>query len=75
MSDDAFQFEWERRTVGDLLRHVSRTMPDDDPGSLTPAQYLDVIAYILEMNDFPAGTTELTADASGLDTSLRSPGS
>lgn len=75
MSDDAFQFEWERRSVGDLLRHVSRTMPDDDPGSLTGAQYLDVIAYILSLNDFPAGPSELTADAPGLETPLRTPGS
>ncbi len=75
MRDNAFQYEWERRTVGDLLDHVSGSMPDDDPGSLTPQQYVDVIAYILGLNGFPTGTVELAPDAPGLATPLKSPGS
>ena len=74
MRDDAFQFEWERRTVGDLLEHVTRSMPDDAPGSLPTDQYVDVIAYILQLNGFAAGTADLTADHPGLATSLRAPG-
>ena len=74
MRDDAFQFEWERRTVGDLLQHVTRSMPDDAPGSLPTDQYVDVIAYILQLNGFAAGTADLTADHPGLATSLRAPG-
>ena len=75
MSDDGFQFEWERRSVGALLDHVSGSMPDDDPGSLTPQQYVDVIAYILNLNGFPAGGAELEPGAPALATLLKRPGS
>ncbi|MEQ9399543.1 MAG: cytochrome c [Longimicrobiales bacterium] len=74
MRDDAFQFEWERRTVGQLLNHVVGSMPDDAPGSLPMGEYVDVIAYILSLNGFPAGPGDLTADSPGLETRLAAPG-
>lgn len=57
-----FEFAWGRRTVGDLYRHISDNMPEDNPGSLTPQQYVDVVAYILELNGFPRGDRELPPD-------------
>ena len=36
-------------------------MPADKPGALTAQQYLDVTAYILARNGYPAGTAPLTA--------------
>ena len=38
-------------------------MPEDAPGSLPPQQYVDIVAYILRMNGFEPGSTELPADA------------
>ncbi len=38
------------------------TMPEDDPGSLSAQEYADVLAYILQLNDLPAGGVELPAD-------------
>ena len=37
-------------------------MPDDAPGTLPERSYLDVTAYILEMNGWEAGSQELRAD-------------
>ena len=34
-------------------------MPAGAPGSLTDAEYIDIIAYMLRVNDFPAGREEL----------------
>lgn len=62
-----FMFEWEGSSVGRLYRMISRTMPDDDPGSLPQKSYIDVVTYILQLNDVPAGTTELTVDRERLD--------
>lgn len=62
-----FMFEWEGSSVGRLYRVVSRTMPDDEPGSLGTEAYLAVVAYILEMNDLPAGSSPLVADDDVLD--------
>jgi hypothetical protein len=39
---------------------MSTTMPEDNPGSLKPQQYADVVAYFLKLNGYPAGKTELT---------------
>ncbi len=67
MHGDDFMFEWEGSSVGRLYRMISRTMPDDDPGSLPRQNYIDVLTYILDLNDFPAGSSDLTADTERLD--------
>jgi hypothetical protein len=38
-------------------------MPADNAGMLGDAAYLDVLAYILQQNFFPAGTEVLKPDA------------
>ena len=53
-------------TVGALFDEVRMTMPFDSPGSLTPAQYADVLAYIFSSNSFPAGAKELDKDVAPL---------
>jgi hypothetical protein len=58
-----FLTKWDGTTVGDLFELIRQTMPDDDPGALTPAQYADLLAYILSLNKFPSGSTELATDA------------
>ncbi|MGD8318908.1 MAG: hypothetical protein PVJ02_00590 [Gemmatimonadota bacterium] len=57
-----FQFKWGERSVADLYEDISENMPDDDPGSLAPQIYVDVVAYILQLNGFPAGGSELSGD-------------
>lgn len=54
-----FGSNWNSLTVGDLFDRIRTTMPMDRPGSITPQQNADVIAYILKANQLPAGTTEL----------------
>jgi hypothetical protein len=69
-----FQFEWRRRTVWDFYREISRTMPEDAPGSLDPQQYVDIVSYVLRANGFPAGDVELTPEQAVLDAhSMSSP--
>ena len=38
------------------------TMPADNPGSLLPDEYTNVLAYILSENGFPAGDAVLDPD-------------
>jgi len=57
-----FLFAWEGTSVGQLYTYVAENMPDDGPGSLPAGDYLDAMAYILEMNGYPAGEEELTDD-------------
>jgi mono/diheme cytochrome c family protein len=47
-------------SVGQALTFVSTQMPAGDPGSLSTAEYDDIVAYILARNGHPAGATALT---------------
>lgn len=60
--DQKFGFKWGRRTVGDLFRDIVRNMPEDDPGSLSDQEYVDLVAYILQLNGFLPGSVDLPAD-------------
>ncbi|HXJ18213.1 MAG TPA: cytochrome c, partial [Candidatus Polarisedimenticolia bacterium] len=54
------------RTVGDLFDTTRNTMPMNQPDSLTAKQYVDLVAYLLQANGFPAGKDELTGDSQAL---------
>ena len=53
---------WAGNTVGALNIRIANTMPQDRPSSLRPRQYADLMAYILKINEFPAGEDELPSD-------------
>lgn len=55
-------------TAANLLTVVSLTMPQEAPASLTPEQYNQVVAYILQQNGYPAGNTPLTPGTPTLKT-------
>ena len=63
-----FAAGWNGQTVGDLFERIRQTMPapPEQPGKLTPQQTADVVAHILSVNGFPAGTTELAFDTDAL---------
>ncbi len=57
---------WTNRAVGDIYEFVLYSMPDDNPGGLPQQTYADIIAYFLQMNDLPAGDTELPTSLDAL---------
>jgi S-disulfanyl-L-cysteine oxidoreductase SoxD len=57
-----FMKNWSGKSMGELFKLVSTTMPEDNPGGLKPQQYADVLAYFLKLNEFPAGADELKAE-------------
>jgi len=66
LAGDAFTQVWDGQTVADLLNLIQTTMPQDKPGTLTPEASLDVISYLLQFNQFPAGKEELKNDPDAL---------
>jgi hypothetical protein len=46
-----------------VFDEVKRAMPFNAPGSLADGVYLDVIAYVLRENGYPAGKQELASNA------------
>jgi len=63
----AFQ-HWDGHALSDLYGYISTKMPKNEPGSLAPEQYADLLAYMLKLNQMPAGTTELPTDTTVLAT-------
>jgi mono/diheme cytochrome c family protein len=45
-----------------LFDKTKTTMPRGAAGSLSDAMYVDIVSYVLRMNEFPAGERELTLD-------------
>ncbi|MFT8420352.1 c-type cytochrome [Gluconacetobacter sp.] len=48
--------------VGDIFTIVSQNMPATQPASLPHDVYVDIMAFLLQQNGMPAGSTALTFD-------------
>src|SRR5437763_471882 len=57
---DAFLANFSARPLSMLVDRIQKTMPFNEPGSLTREQSTDLAAYMLEVGTFRAGTGELT---------------
>jgi len=59
LTGGAFSSNWYGLTVGDLFERIRNTMPADRPGRIQRQQNADILSFILSMNRFPTGATEL----------------
>lgn len=59
--------QYQEMTAGYLFRFMSKHMPANAPASLSKTQYLDVMAYILKVNGYPAGSQQLSDDNRALN--------
>ncbi len=55
-----FLSNWNGLTLGDLFERIRKTMPLDKPGKLSRETNADILAYMLRVNEFPTGDTELS---------------
>ena len=62
----AFKMRWEGWSLFELFDLISNEMPKDDPGSLTPADAGNLVAYLLKLNAVPAGKEELSIEPAAL---------
>jgi cytochrome c5 len=60
-SGDEFMRDWSGSDVESLFKQIKASMPPRDPSSLSDAAYVDIVAYMLQVNAFPAGSNELAA--------------
>jgi hypothetical protein len=65
LTGDPFIDRWREDTLDSLHTFVSTKMPRDEPGKLGPAVYLDLVAFLLQHNSYPAGSQELAANDLG----------
>lgn len=55
-----FMSNWNGLTVGDLFERIRVTMPLSKPGKLSREVNADITSFVLNVNKFPAGKTELS---------------
>jgi mono/diheme cytochrome c family protein len=63
LASDDFIRSWQTVPLSDLADKIKNTMPANAPGQLTAPQASDLVALILKSNRFPAGPSDLAADA------------
>jgi mono/diheme cytochrome c family protein len=59
LNDSGFQNLWRDRSLAQLFSRIRETMPQDKPNTLSPEETADLVAYILNANQLPAGSTAL----------------
>jgi mono/diheme cytochrome c family protein len=61
-----FLSNWSGLTLGDLFERIRVSMPADRPGALSREQNANILAHILNVGQFPAGTAELSTQTENL---------
>ena len=60
LGDEPFFENWEGRALSEIVTTVVLTMPNDGSAVVSDEEALDLVAYILQKNGFPAGSSPLT---------------
>lgn len=63
-----FVADWNTLSMNDLFERTRVSMPADKPGTLSRAQMADVLAFVLQKNNMPAGQNDLSESAADLQT-------
>ena len=63
LEGEEFANRWREDSLNALFTYIRTKMPESSPASLSETTYLDTLAYLLWLNEFPAGAAELKAAA------------
>src|SRR5205085_2063180 len=61
LTADIFKFGWKGKTMDEIFDQLRRSMPMDNPGSLSDQAYVDILTFILKFNGAPTGSQKLEA--------------
>jgi quinoprotein glucose dehydrogenase len=64
---DPFLTNWLDGSLGALFSFIRDSMPDGNASTVNDASKADVLAYILQHNGFPSGTTDLPPETGRLE--------
>jgi hypothetical protein len=59
----SFIEKWREDELGELFKFIQTSMPHGSPAAASDSEKLDVLAFILRSNNFPAGASVLTAES------------
>jgi hypothetical protein len=52
--------------AADVFAFMSKAMPEDNPGSLRPEEYAEILAYFISSRGLPSGAADLPSDLDAL---------
>jgi S-disulfanyl-L-cysteine oxidoreductase SoxD len=67
LKGSGFLSHWHNDTLASLYTKIRDTMPRTTPGTISDEVKIEILAYLLQQNGFPAGAAELTRDLPTLD--------
>jgi cytochrome c553 len=67
LKGSGFLSHWNNDTLASLYTKIRDTMPRTTPGTISDEVKIEILAYLLQQNGFPAGSAELTRDLPTLD--------
>ena len=62
LTGPAFRAKWTGKTLEERFETIRDTMPAGNAHSLDDKTYMDILAFILQFNDFPPGNQELVPE-------------
>ena len=66
LKGDDFLAHWDNGSIATLFDKIRETMPPNAPNETTDDAKIDIVAYLLQQNGYPAGKAELRAEADSL---------
>jgi len=62
LTGPAIRAKWNGKTLQDRFEAIRDTMPPGNANTLGDKTYMDILAFILQSNEIPAGNQELTSE-------------
>jgi len=62
LTGPAFRVKWTGKTLEERFETIRDTMPLGNANTLGDKTYMDILAFILQFNDFPPGNQELVPE-------------
>ena len=62
LTGPAIRAKWNGKALQERFETIRDTMPPGNPNTLGDKMYMDILAFILQSNEFPAGNQELVPE-------------
>ena len=62
LTGPAFRAKWNGKILQERFETIRDTMPPGNASTLGDKTYMDILAFILQSNEFPAGSRELVPE-------------
>jgi hypothetical protein len=63
LGGEPFFDSWSGRTLSEMITLIALTMPNDGSATVTDEEAVNLVAYILQQNGYPTGSTPLTKES------------